>query len=159
MRGLGLIVTLILAAAAGAAAMYFLKPAPPAVHELLGGPGNGVVTCPGNASCPNENKALDDRSFYGIGAPADTVGPNKIELCDGTAAGHCPAGFVGYLVPHIQPPRPQDDGYILTCNPGNSAFCKDHNIAAVFCMNRQTPKAPKTKCDVLLGFKDPNYQP
>lgn len=162
MRGLGLIISLILAAAVGAAVMYFVRPAPapgPGQGALLGGPGNGVVTCPGNASCPNESKDnLGSRAFVGIAAPSSMVGVGKIELCDGRPIGHCPEGYVGYLVPHVQPKNENNPAYVFWCTPATSPLCSQHDIAAVYCRNPQSPHAPTVACDVLLGFTDPDYE-
>ena len=96
MRGIGLIVALLLAAAAGAAGMYYWRGSP--AHSVVPGPGNGVVTCPGNASCPADNRVT--QNYHGIAIPANLVAPTgPIEICTGVKKGNCPDGLVGYLVP------------------------------------------------------------
>lgn len=161
MRGIGLIVALILAAAAGAAVMYFFKPGG-ALQPLFGGPGNGVVTCPGNASCPAENRRIrEDRIFHGIIVPDAAIQSGAVELCTGASNGHCPADYVGYLVRHIEhtPAQPGDPKPVKSCNPSVSGFCQTNNVWAVYCRNSQSPKKPTSACDVLPELSDPKYKP
>jgi hypothetical protein len=169
MRGLGLIVSLLVAAAIGAAAGYFLKPVtggtPP--RPLVDrGPGNGVVTCPGNASCPRgdiqfipQTTVTDPRQITGIAAKGADITSGRVELCNGSAAGHCPAGYVGYLVKHTQPINQKNPAYVFSCAPTDPGYCGKNNIGAVYCRNPEAPQAPNLPCDVLLGVSDPDYQP
>lgn len=162
MRALGYIISLLLAAAAGAATIYFLKLPPPPPLAPGGGPGNGAVTCPGNAACPSENRDLSGtRAFHGLIVPDAEIQSGRIQLCTGKAVGKCPKNYVGYLIRHIEsvPPRPTDPKPIKHCDPSMTGPCKTNNVWALYCANAEKPKAPNSACDALPEISDPGYDP
>lgn len=153
MKPVILVGSLAVAAAAGAAACYLLieKPRP-----FNTGPGNGAITCPGSAACPDEAKAdgtRDDRGFQGLAFPKGAVSNGIIRVCDGSQGQSvCPPGFRGLMVKHAAVPK-----VLKTCTAGNAPCRPDFD--AVYCVNSEAPKAPATACAVLPELSDPNYEP
>ena len=158
MRGIGIVISLFVAAAVGAAIMYFVGPHPPLVWPFAG-PGNGVVTCPGNASCPTENRSLDGtRAFHGLMVPA-TAKDSTIMLCtgDADASPGCPRDFIGALVRYDAAnagPTP-----LKVCKPGAAAPCSGADVWVLYCENRRKPKAPADICSALPELTNPRYKP
>ncbi len=94
MKPVLLIGSLLAAAVAGAAGAYLI------LQPFAGGPGNGAVTCPGNAACPAENRTSGPnfKKFHGLAIPSAEIANGNFIICDGvdTSKG-CPATYVGIL--------------------------------------------------------------
>lgn len=138
---------LLLAALAGAVAVYLLRPAvPPAPAPP--GPGNGVITCPGDNNCPDVTMAAQSTAnmeVRGYAFPKNLlVGDEPVlKICDGTTANGCPDGFVGYLA--------NQKRFALTVeNCNGRAPCKP-NYAALFCRVDLTLPPKQQACPLVPG--------
>jgi len=139
---------LLLAALAGALAVYFLvKPAvPPAPAPP--GPGNGAIVCPGDASCPDEFMSAQpsaNMEVRGYAFPKSLlVGRDPVLMvCDGTTANGCPAGFVGYLAN-----QKRFELTVQSCD--GRAPCKA-NYAALVCQVDLTLPPKQQACPLIPG--------
>jgi len=138
---------LLLAALAGAIAVYFLRPASPPA-PMPPGPGNGAITCPGDANCPDEamtDEANANMEIRGFAIPRNLLaGQNPVlKLCDGTTANGCPAGFVGYLAN-----QSRFDLKAVSCD--GRAPCKP-NYAAIVCPVDLGAPPKQQACPLIPG--------
>lgn len=153
MKPVLLIGSLLAAAIAGAAGAYLI------LQPLAGGPGNGAMTCPGNAACPAENRTSGGpnfKKFHGIAIPSAEVTNGNFLICEGvaTSAG-CPDKYVGILR------RTQTgDKALLRCSNGTGKCRTVDGVTydALYCENDNTTWGkPGKACPALPLVTDPRW--